>query len=56
LVDEKIYLFLKEFEKLGLIINKGKIIYISFVEVPKQRYVKEENYQIKKGETSKLFD
>lgn len=56
LVDVIFSLFVKELEKLGLIVNEGKIIDASFVEVPKQRNTKEENNQIKKGETPKSFD
>jgi IS5 family transposase len=56
LVDQIFSLFLKELEKLGLIVNEGKIIDASFIEVPKQRNTKDENNQIKKGETPKSFD
>lgn len=56
LVDEIFSLFIKELEKLGLIVNEGKIIDASFIEVPKQRNTKAENNQIKKGETPKSFD
>ncbi len=56
LVDTIFNLFIKELEKLGLIVNEGKIIDASFVEVPKQRNTKEENHQIKNGETPKSFD
>ncbi len=50
LIEELFDLFLKELEKLGLIVNQGKIIDASFVEVPKQRNSKEENKKIKQGE------
>jgi IS5 family transposase len=50
IIDELFDLFLKELEKLGLIVNQGKIIDASFVEVPKQRNSKEENEQIKQDE------
>jgi transposase len=56
LVDRIFSLFLKELKKLGLIVNEGKIIDASFIEVPKQRNTKDENNQIKKGETPKSFD
>lgn len=56
LVDAIFELFLKELEKLGLVVNEGKIIDASFVEVPRQRNTKEENKQIKNGETPKSFD
>jgi len=49
LVEELFALFLKELEKLNLIVNEGKIIDASFVEVPKQRNNREENKQIKEG-------
>lgn len=49
-------MFLKELKKLGLIVNEGKIINASFIEVPKQRNTKDKNNQIKKGETPKSFD
>ncbi len=56
LVDVVFDLFLKELEQLGLIVNEGKIIDASFIEVPKQRNSREENKQIKNGETPKSFD
>ena len=49
LVKELFDLFLKELEKLNLIVNEGKIIDASFVEVPKQRNRRSENAQIKSG-------
>jgi IS5 family transposase len=49
LVEELFSLFLKELEKLHLIVNEGKIIDASFVEVPRQRNSREENAQIKAG-------
>ncbi len=39
-----------------MIVNEGKIIDASFIEVPRQRKTKDENNQIKKGETPKSFD
>ena len=51
LVDKIFDLFLEELKKLGLIINEGKIIDASFIEVPKQRNSKEENKEIKEGKT-----
>ena len=56
LVDVVFDLFLKELEQLGLVVNEGKIIDASFIEVPKQRNSREENEQIKEGETPKSFD
>lgn len=53
LVEACFELFLKELVKLNLIINEGKIVDASFVEVPKQRNSKEENKQIKQGEIPK---
>jgi IS5 family transposase len=49
IVEELFSLFLNELEKLQLIINEGKIIDASFVEVPRQRNSREENGQIKEG-------
>ncbi len=49
LINSLFDLFLKELEKLGLIINNGKIIDASFVEVPKQRNNKSENSELKTG-------
>ena len=42
-------IFLTQIENLGMILNEGKIIDASFIEVPKQRNTKEENKQIKQG-------
>jgi IS5 family transposase len=50
MVEELFTLFLTELEKLNLIINEGKIMDASFVEVPRQRNSREENQQIKSGE------
>jgi len=55
LVDVVFDLFLKELEQLGLVVNEGKIIDASFIEVPKQRNSREENKQIKNGEIPKSF-
>ena len=38
--EELFMLFIKELEKLGLILNEGKIVDASFIEVPKQRNTK----------------
>ena len=56
IVDLLFDLFVKELEKLGLIVNEGKIIDASFVEVPRQRNSKQENEEIKNGQTPKSFD
>ncbi len=50
LVEQLFGVFLGELERLNLIVNEGKIIDASFIEVPKQRNKKEENQTIKKGE------
>lgn len=55
LIDEFFQLFLKELELLNLIINEGKIIDASFIEVPKQRNSRAENTEIKSGNTPESF-
>jgi IS5 family transposase len=55
LVEELFSLFLNELDKLGLIVNEGKIIDASFVEVPRGRNSREENKQIKEGEIPERF-
>ena len=55
LVEELFSLFIKELEKLHLIVNEGKIIDASFVEVPRQRNSREDNTQIKAGEIPEAF-
>jgi transposase, IS5 family len=50
LIEPIFELFLIELTKLGLVLNEGKIIDASFVEVPRQRNTKEQNEQIKNGE------
>lgn len=55
LVDVIFNLFLKELDQLGLVVNEGKIIDASFIEVPKQRNSREENKQIKNGEIPESF-
>jgi transposase, IS5 family len=47
--------FLVELTKLGLVLNEGKIIDASFIEVPRQRNTKEQNEQIKNGEIPTAF-
>ncbi len=47
LVEHIFDLFLSKLEELGLILNEGKIVDASFIEVPRQRNSKEENRQIK---------
>ena len=55
LVEELFALFLSELDRLNLIVNEGKIIDASFVEVPRQRNHREENAQIKSGEIPESF-
>ncbi len=43
-------LFLKELDTLGLVVNEGKIIDASFVEVPRQRNSRDDNKKIKNNE------
>lgn len=47
LIEPMFFLFLKQIETLGMVLNEGKIIDASFIEVPKQRNTKEENKEIK---------
>ena len=48
--------FIKELERLNLIINAGKIVDASFVEVPIQRNTKDENQEIKNNGTPASFE
>lgn len=50
LIEPIFIIFLKQLESLGMILNEGKIIDASFIEVPRQRNTKDENKQIKEGE------
>jgi IS5 family transposase len=56
LVEELFSLFLGKLNALGLIINEGKIIDASFVEVPRQRNKSAENEQIKSGNGAELWN
>ena len=56
LVEELFALFLKELERLNLIVNEGKIIDASFVEVPRQRNSRDENAHIKEGVIPERFE
>ena len=56
LVEELFALFLNDLERLNLVVDEGKIIDASFVEVPRQRNSKEENKQIKEGEIPARFE
>jgi transposase, IS5 family len=51
LVKQLFDLFLSELEKMGFVVNEGKIVDASFIEVPKQRNNREENKEIKEGKT-----
>lgn len=55
LEKELFNLFGKELERLGLIVNQGKIIDASFVEAPRQRNGREKNKQIKEGKGDELW-
>jgi len=54
-IEELFTLFIGELETLGLIVNEGKIVDASFIEVPKQRNSRNENLQIKEGKTPESF-
>ena len=56
LVEELFALFLEHLSSLGLLINEGKIIDASFVEVPRQRNKSVENERIKSGDGVELWD
>ncbi len=56
LVEELFDLFGKELERLGLVVNKGKIIDASFVEAPRQGNSKDKNDQIKQGKGDELWN
>ena len=45
------YTFVRELERLGIVTNEGSIVDATFVEVPRQRNTRDENKQIKNGET-----
>ena len=45
--------FNETLDSLGIYANEGRIVDASFVEVPRQRNTREENKQIKSGETPK---
>jgi IS5 family transposase len=55
LVEELFSLFITELERLNLVVNEGKIIDASFVESPRQRNHRDENEQIKSGQTPESF-
>jgi IS5 family transposase len=47
IIEDLFELFLSKLKDLGLILNEGKIVDASFIEVPKQRNTREENTLIK---------
>ena len=51
LIEPIFTLFLKQLEQLNLIVNEGKIVDASFIEVPRQRNSREDNAEIKAGRT-----
>jgi IS5 family transposase len=53
--DELFSLFERQMESRGVITRSGSIIDASFVDVPKQRNTREENRQIKDGDSSDLW-
>ena len=55
LVDQLFSLFINELSKLNLIVNEGKIVDASFIEVPIQRNTREENKAIKEGNIPASF-
>jgi IS5 family transposase len=56
LFKELFDLFLSKLKELNLIVNEGKILDASFVEVPRQRNNREENEQIKAGKVPERFE
>lgn len=50
LIEPLFDLFLKELEALGLVVNEGKILDASFIEVPRQRNSRDDNKKIKNNE------
>jgi IS5 family transposase len=56
LVEELFSLFIHELASLGLIVNEGKIVDASFVEVPRGRNKVEENARIKEGKGDELWN
>ncbi len=55
LVKELFDLFGRELNRLGLIVNEGKIVDASFVEAPRQRNNREDNKKIKSGKADDLW-
>ena len=56
LVEELFDLFSRELGRLGLIVNRGKIVDASFVENPKQQNNRDENQKIKQGQGNELWN
>ena len=56
LIEPLFNLFLDELNTLGLVVNEGKIVDASFIEVPKQRNSREENKEIKEGKIPNSFE
>jgi len=55
MIEPLFELFLAELNRIGLIVNDGKIIDASFVEVPRQRNSREENGLLKEGVTPRAW-
>ena len=55
IVEDLFSLFIGALEKLNLIVNEGKIVDASFIEIPRQRNSREDNTLIKKGEMPEKF-
>lgn len=55
LVKELFNLFGRELNRLGLIVNEGKIVDASFVEAPRQGNTREDNKKIKSGKADDLW-
>lgn len=49
MAEELFLLFVNKLEDLGLVVNEGKIVDASFVDVPRQRNKREENEIVKSG-------
>jgi IS5 family transposase len=56
ITEELFEVFVKELERLDLIVNEGKIIDASFVEVPKRHVRSTEEEKIKEGEGGELWN
>jgi len=55
IIEDLFSIFMENLIKIGLIVNQGRIIDASFVEVPRQRNKKEDNDAIKNGEIPESF-